>query len=343
MTVSDTAANVQALTPAQITALPTIGVTAVTVSNGSNLALTVAQAAAFEPIVNNILLTSGTQNTVTDTAANIDTLTTTQINGLSNLNVTQIKATDTTVNLTVAQAVALVNQGIPVAAPSGSLVELFDTAAHLQALTGNQIYGLPDIGVKQLVSNNANVAFNAGQTSDIAALNLLLSASGTYTVSETLTNNAVIVSSSNGAGGGNLTLSTNSNRVTVNAGASALSVTSGGETVSVTPYATESVTATGRTKDTFAFASTFGHDTITGFLAGTASTHDLLQFSASAFGSGLTSANPGADLTALLAATTNNAAGYAVITDIHGDSVTLTGVSKTTLSLAANSVDFKFV
>ena len=239
VTVSDTAANVQALTAAQITALPGIGVTTVTVSNASNLALTVAQAAAFEPVVNTVVLNSGTQNTVSDTAADIATLTTTQINALSNLNVTQIRATDTTVNLTVAQAVALVSAGIPVAAPSGSLVELSDTAAHLQALTNNQIYGLPDIGVKELVSNNANVTFNAAQTSDMLALNLLLSASGTNTVSETFTNNAVIASSSNGAGGGNLTLSTNSNGVTVNAGASALSVTSGGETIPVTGYASE--------------------------------------------------------------------------------------------------------
>jgi hypothetical protein len=341
--VTDTAANVQALTAAQITALPKIGVTTMTVASGSNLALTVGQAAAVETIVSTVVLNSGTQNTVTDTAANIATLTSTQIAALNNLDVTQIKATDTTVNLTVAQGTALMNAGIPVAAPAGSVVDLSDRAALLQALSDNSIYGLQSVGVQGLVSNNGNVVFNASQTSDIVALKLSVSASGTNTVSETFTNSAVIASSSNGTGGGNLTLSTNSNSVTVNAGASALSVTAGGETIPVTHYATESITATGLTRDTFAFTSTFGQDTITGFLSGTAATHDLLQFSASAFGAGLTSANQQADLVALLAHSTNNSAGNAVITDIYGDSVTLNGVGKATLSLAANSVDFKFV
>ena len=208
VTVTDTAANVELLSAAQITALPGIGVTVLTVSSSANLALTVAQAAAFEPVVNTITLNSGTQNTVSDTAAN------------------------------------------------------------LQAMSASTINGLPDVGVTALVSNNANVVFNASQTTAISGSNLTASASGTNTVSETFTNNAVIVSSSNGAGGGNLTA--NSNGVTVNAGASTLSVSSGGEKVPVTDYASELITATG-TKDTFAFTSTFGHDTLTGLLVGTGS------------------------------------------------------------------------
>ena len=341
VTVTDTAANIQALTAAQITALPTIGVTKVNVGT-STLALTVAQAAAFEPVVNTVVLTSGANNSVADTAANIATLTTTQINALSNINVTKVKATDATVNLTLVQAAALGNQGIPVVAPSGSVVEILDTATHLQAMSDNTIYSLPDSGVSKIVSSG-NVTFNASQTSDFSALHLILSASGTNTVTETFTNNAVIVSSSTGTSAGALTLSTNSNKVTVSAGATTLSVTAGGEAVPVADYSTESINATGRTSDTFAFASTFGQDTITGFVSGASSTHDLLQFSASAFGTGLTSANQQADLVALLAHTANNGAGNAVITDIHGDSVTLTGVSKATLTIAANSVDFKFV
>jgi hypothetical protein len=107
-------------------------------------------------------------------------------------------------------------------------------------------------------------------------------------------------------------------------------------------HAAETVMASGRANETFIFGPNFGQDTITGFLAGTAATHDLLQFNASAFGAGLTSANQSADLVALLAGTANNAAGSAVITE-HGDTLTLTGVSKATLSLAANAVDFKFV
>ena len=100
--------------------------------------------------------------------------------------------------------------------------------------------------------------------------------------------------------------------------------------------------ASGRANETFIFGPNFGQDTITGFLAGTAATHDLLEFNASAFGAGLTSANQSMDLQTLLAHTTNNA-GNAVITDMNLDTLTLTGVSKATLSLALNAVDFKFV
>ena len=64
----------------------------------------------------------------------------------------------------------------------------------------------------------------------------------------------------------------------------------------------------------------------------------MLQFNAAAFGE--TSANSQAqDLAAMLNLTTQNAAGAAVITDLNGDTVTLTGVTKATL--AANAGDFK--
>jgi len=218
-----------------------------------------------------------------------------------------------------------------------------DTAAHLQALTVAQITGLSGIGVSALTSSSPTVTFNASQTSAILGSSLGLSALGTNTVYETFANGAVIGSASNGAGGGNLTLSSNSNGVTVNAGASALSVTAGGQTIPVTPYTTESINASGRTNDTFFFTPGFGNDTLTGFLSGAGATHDVLQFNASAFGAGLTSANQSADLVALLSGATSNAAGNIVITDLSGDTLTLNGVSKATLSLPANAVDFKFV
>ena len=337
VTATDTAANLLTLTAAQISTLPTIGVSTVTVATGGNVNPTVAQGVAWGTISSTVQVNIGT-NVITDTAANIAALTTTQIAALNNLNSTQIKATDTTVNLTLAQAAALGNDGFSVSAPTGSAVQVSDTTTNLQALSNNAIYALPDSGVTKVVSSSGNVTYSAAQTSDFAALHLLLATTGANTASVTMANNGVVVSSA-----GSLTLSTNSNSITVSAGASALSVTQGSETVSLSPSSTEAITATGRTKDTFAFTSTFGQDSITGFLTGTASTHDILQFSASAFGTGLTSANPAADLTALLSHTTNNSAGYAVITDLNGDSVTLTGVSKSTLAIAANSVDFKFV
>jgi hypothetical protein len=338
--ISDTAANVasnlNALNSnAKVTSIALTG-------TGTQILtpLTLAQARSDTTALGKI--TTPYTITISDTAANIDKLTSSVVSTLSARHVTLINASDTSVALTADVAKALESASIRAAAPTG-LVTVSDTAAHLQALTTTQIGGLPAIGVTGLNSSNANVTFNATQTSAILASNLSLSASRTHTVAETFTNGAVIASGSNGTGGGNLTLSTNANGLTVNEGASAMSVTAGSETISLSPYATESITAKGHNSDTFLFTPGFGHDTIAGLLVGTGTTHDLLEFNASAFGAGLTSANHNADLAALLSDTANNAAGSAVITDINGDSLTLNGVSKATLSLAANAIDFKFV
>jgi hypothetical protein len=219
-------------------------------------------------------------------------------------------------------------------------VQVSDTATNLQALTTTQISGLAAIGVTGLYSNNANVTYSATQTSAILAGNESVSASGTHSVTETFTNADTIAYASNGSGGGSLTLG--SNGLTVTSGLSSLSVTGGTETLPLTDYSVEAFTATGKTSETFVFtpglASNHWLDTLTGFAA-TGTTHDILQFNATAFGD--TSANTQAqDLAALLAHTANNAAGNAVITDIYGDTVTLAGVTKATLT--ANAADFVF-
>jgi hypothetical protein len=338
--VSDIAAVIGALTTAQIAGLKAVGVTALSASDAS-VRLTVAQAAALETAGIGLSPPSGGQASVTDTAVSLQTLTAAQIAGLAKLHVTQLVASNTGVALTVAQAAALETAAIPVTAPSGSHVTISDTAAHLQALTTTQIASLSGIGVTGL-NSTGNVVYNASLTSAIVTANLALSATGTARVSETFTNNAVIISASNGTGGGSLTLSNNSNGVTVNVGPSALSVTAGTETIPLSSYATETITATGRTSDTFEFAPHFGNDTIAGLLLGSLATHDILEFNASAFGTGLTAANQAADMAALLLNTVNNSAGNAVISDVYGDTLTL-GVSKATLSLPVNAVDFKFV
>jgi hypothetical protein len=58
----------------------------------------------------------------------------------------------------------------------------------------------------------------------------------------------------------------------------------------------------------------------------------VLTFEASAFG--LTATNQAQDLTALLTDTSDNTAGNAVITDVHGDALTLIGVSTSQLKAA---------
>jgi hypothetical protein len=252
-------------------------------------------------------------------------------------------ATDATVNLTVAQAIALETANVPVAAPIASQVTISDTAAHLQALTAAQISGLLGIGVSGLNSSDVRVTFNASQTSAIVAASLSVSATGTASVSETFVNNAVIASASNGSGGGSLTLSTNSNGVTVSVGASALSVTAGAETIPLSPYPTESINATGHTNDTFVFTQGFGHDTITGFVA-TGVAHDLIQFEASMFNYLTSNMSQAQDVAAVLNPSNGSvttSGGNTTISDAAGDSLTLNSVTVATLT--GNPSAFKFV
>ena len=146
--------------------------TGVSVSDANNVTLTIAQVAAFETSKVGLSIQSGQQVVLADTAANIAALTTTQIAGLNALHVTQIQAADTTVKLTAAEATALESAAIPVAAPSGSLVEISETAAHLQALTVAQINGLPGVGVSSLVANDEAIKFTVAQTIALEAAHL---------------------------------------------------------------------------------------------------------------------------------------------------------------------------
>jgi hypothetical protein len=158
-------------------------------------------------------------------------------------------------------------------------------------------------------------------------------------LTEKFTSGAVIVSSNQGSSGGALTLSTNGNGLTVNVGASALSVTAGTETIPLTPYTTESITATSRTKDTFVFTPGFGNNRILGFAA-TGANHDVIQFEASMFSyltSGMTQAQ---DLAAVLSHATSSG-GTTTISDSLGDKLALNSVSVPTLT--ANPADFKLV
>ncbi|MBG0811752.1 hypothetical protein IY145_20580 [Methylosinus sp. H3A] len=103
-------------------------------------------------------------------------------------------------------------------------------------------------------------------------------------------------------------------------------------------HVSESITAFGLTDETFVFTPGAGQDILYGFVAGGGIGHDTLQFNASAFGAGLTAADQNADWQALLAHTANNAAGSAVIADVFGDSIILSGLSKA--SLTASDVRF---
>jgi len=187
VTISDLAANIMALTTAQIAALPAAGVSAL-VATDRNVTLSVAQAVALESAALTLSLPAGDYTVLSDTAAHIDGLTAAQIADLSALHVTKISASDTSVALSVAQAVALEGADISVGAPTGSNVTLSDTAAHLETLTAAQITALPGLGVDELYSTNANVSYTAAQTSAILSRGLEVAATGSDTVTENFAN-----------------------------------------------------------------------------------------------------------------------------------------------------------
>ena len=117
------------------------------------LSLSVAQATALETAGGSA--PSGDGVTLSDTAANIEGLTAAQIGGLNAIGVTAIAATNASVSLTSAQAVALETAGLKVSAPSGDTVTLSDTAANIDGLTPTQITGLDAIGVTGIIASGA--------------------------------------------------------------------------------------------------------------------------------------------------------------------------------------------
>ena len=132
-----------------------------------------AQATALETSGASLTLQSGYSVFISDSAADIESLTAGQIAGLSALDVTQISATDTTVLLTVAKVQALEAAGIPVSAPPGDTDLLSDTAVHLEGLTVSQIDGLTAIGVTGVaVSSAANLTLTVAQAQALEANNL---------------------------------------------------------------------------------------------------------------------------------------------------------------------------
>jgi hypothetical protein len=336
--VLDSADNIEALTTSQIAGLPLRHVTKIT-SADANLSLSMVQALAFGTAGIKLPAPSGDSVSVSDLAASIEALKPAQILGLGLSHVSTIAAIDASLTLTAAQAIAFEVAHIALSPPSGDSVSVSDTAAHLAALTAAQLAGLPKIDVTSLHDSSGNVLFSAAQTSVLLANNIGLSASGTYRVAETFTNGAIVSFGDDGSGGGRLNLG-GGNGLTVNIGASLLSVTAGSQTTSFAPHATETISAAaGLTHETFVFGSGFGTDTMNGFVSAGAS-HDLLQFSATAFGETLANTQT-EDFSALLAHTTQNGAGNAVIADTFGDTLTIVGVSLA--ALTAHPADFKFV
>jgi hypothetical protein len=137
-------------------------------------------------------------------------------------------------------------------------------------------------------------------------------------------------------GAGNLIL--HGDDLVVSASSGQQSVTTGSDTFAINPHAAETIAASGVTGETFEFASGFGQNAITGFLA-TGATHDVIEFNRSMFSSLTPTMTQAQEVAALLAGAAQNGANL-VITDSTADVLTLNGITKAALS--ANPSDFRF-
>jgi hypothetical protein len=381
LTVLDTAANIEAISGTQVAALSAFDVLLLEAID-TNVGLSAAEAQSLEGANMTVTAPSGSNVTLTDTAANIRALSKTTIAGLPALGVSGIVSTNGSVKISVVQALALERANLMITGPNGvsGTVLISDTAADLEGLTAGEIAMLPAIGVTGLVSTNAAVSYTSGQTAAIRSRGLSVSASG-YTVTENFANGGYSVyrggqliqqksvnpdgsydvayfdltgktysslediynsagtlqaaAENNVNGSGSLLLYANG--LTIASSSGSESVTVGSDTFAINPHSVETTRATSLQSETFIYGPGFGQDTLAGFLAAGAS-HDHLQFSASMFGfsSGSSQTADAQELLSAYASGTTNT----VITDLDGDTLTLN--AKSIATLQNNLRDFKF-
>jgi hypothetical protein len=176
--IADTAANIQTLTSAQISSLDGTGVSSITTTD-VQVELTGRQAVALESAGLAV-----SDPTVTDTAANIESLTAAQIAQLGATGVTGIISTTGSVVLSVAQALALEQAKFSVEVPASADVTLLDTAANLQGLSVAAIQGLAATGITSIQSENTSVVFSDAQTSALLSAGISVSAPANSTYTE---------------------------------------------------------------------------------------------------------------------------------------------------------------
>lgn len=176
-TLSDTGANIGALTASQITALAGHGLDKIDATDNA-VSLTAAQAAALGSIA-----FDGTDTvTLADTGAHIAGLTATQIGNLAGNGISKIDASDNTLSLTVAQYNALGT----VTLTGADNVTLADMGANIAALSDTALGDLTNID--SIDATDDAISLNLAQLSALRSDSVALTGGDTITAADTAGN-----------------------------------------------------------------------------------------------------------------------------------------------------------
>ena len=379
LTLLDTAADIAALTPARIAALQADGVASVAATDGP-VTLAIAAGAAWAQTGVNPRGADGGLALLADSAANIAALTKPQADALSAAGYGGIVSLDATVTLNASTAQLLAADGLKISAASTILADTATTlqglsGATIAALAGAGVKTLyatdsslsftpgqtaailanglsaSAAGAGAVTENFANGAYstyangallqqksvNGDGSFSIDYAQITGRAYGAYEEIYDTKGAKSATAYDNFTGAGSLTLSGSGLKVTE--GANQFSAAIGADTFAFTPHSSESISASGSASDVFIFAPGFGQTSIAGFAAAGAA-HDTLEFYVSDF-TYLSAKMSQSQLVNALLSHASQSAGGTTFTDSFGDSLTLAGVSKSTLAL--NAADFKFV
>jgi hypothetical protein len=341
ITIVDTAADLQALTATQITTLSSAGVTLLKASN-ADVAFTTAQKESLGAagIALEQPYSGGTNEVLTYYSSGV--LKTAQYLGIVGRPYTSYTATYGA-------------NGKPTSASYSNGTTVTWT------YNANGSYDIAYAGVTGEPYTSYTVDYGANGKPTSASYNNGMTATWTYNADnsydsayagvtgqpyssyETVFNTAnVVVAAARNMTNGSGALVLYANGQTISSSSGALSVTSGTDAFNLTPHTTEAITATGKSSETFGYASGFGQSSITGLLAG-GSASDVIDLNLSMF-SRLSLSNTAAqNFAAVLSSGAAAQSGSNVtITDSAHDILTLVGVTTTTLSQNANSL-FKFL
>jgi hypothetical protein len=320
-TVTDTAANLKAMTVTQIAGLASLDVLRLVANDPTTVAaqFSVAQAEALLTTNIGLSVQSGAAAMVYDYGVNLGTM-------LAGLTAAQLSSLRTNIGFTVLEA----SNGVSFTAPQTSalLVAGF-SVSEIGANTATENFSNGNYSVYQYNLLAQQKTVDADGSFDIGYYNVTGKAYSSYEDVYSTTATEVAEAQDLSSSAGNVILY--GNGLTVAQASGSESITTGADTFAVNPHPNETTTATGRSNETFAFGPGFGSDTLIGFLAA-GSSHDLVQLNASMFAAGSTTTSILSSATGMTSAT---------ITDLAGDALTFSGISKSTL--LANPGDFKLV